>query len=487
MCAAANAHGERLDVRLSPVSPDVHEDESTLLKAVRDQYRCPDEFLDLRASGQLSADSGYFRFGPETICYGRCVNDAHRPQPNSSLRDLLPHVSARKAHVTLPFDPNEVIDNLRLERYPCNRMGKFEKALKSVYYQLRPITNRALRVGVQRLRAANWGKRQFPQWPVDTTVENICERILLLALKTSGSDRIPFIWFWPGGARGCVSMTHDVETRAGRDFTMQLVDIDESFGIKASFQVVPEGRYEVTTEYLSEIRSHGFEICVQDLYHDGRLYDDREEFERRVVMINRYAREFGARGFRSAVLYRNLEWYQHLDFSFDMTVPNVAPLDPQRGGCCTVMPYFIGNVLELPLTTIQDYTLFHVLNERSIDLWKIQLDRILSKNGLATFLVHSDYITESETQAIYIQLLTHLKEMRKTVDLWFALPGEIDRWWRLRDRMSLVKDDKSWRIVGEGAERAVLAFAKIEDDHIVYEFAGMTPTGWRSAKVKSIC
>ena len=35
--------------------------------------------------------------------------------------------------------------------------------------------------------------------------------------------------------------------------------------------------------------------------------------------------------------------WQRLDFSFDMSIPNVAHLDPQRGGCCTIMPYFIGN------------------------------------------------------------------------------------------------------------------------------------------------
>jgi hypothetical protein len=44
--------------------------------------------------------------------------------------------------------------------------------------------------------------------------------------------------------------------------------------------------------------------------------------------------------------------------------------------------------------------------------------------------------------------------------------------------MSIVKDDKSWRIVGEGAERAVLAFAKIVDGKLVYELAA-EPTGGR--------
>lgn len=38
-------------------------------------------------------------------------------------------------------------------------------------------------------------------------------------------------------------MTHDVEAVAGREFCAQMLDIDESFGIRASFQIVPEGRY----------------------------------------------------------------------------------------------------------------------------------------------------------------------------------------------------------------------------------------------------
>jgi hypothetical protein len=462
------------------------EDELATLKVVGDHFRCPEDFLGFRVSGPLSANPGFFRFGPEAIGYGRRVSESKQSRSGSSLRDLLPQVSTRATRLALPFDANEIIDNLRLERYPCTQMGKSEKALKSIYYQLRPFTNRTLRIGAQKLRAAQWEKRKFPQWPVDTSVESFCEQILTLALKVHGGA-IPFIWFWPDGARGCVSMTHDVETKLGRDFSTRLMDIDDSFGIKASFQVVPEERYEVTSDYLNGIRARGFEICVQDLNHDGRLFDDRAEFERRVAIINRYGREFGASGFRSAVLYRNLEWYQDLAFSFDMTVPNVAPLDPQRGGCCTVMPYFIGNVLELPLTTVQDYTLFHVLNERSIDLWKAQLKKILSKNGLATLLIHPDYITEPETQMVYRELLGELSEMRKADRIWFAIPSEIDRWWRARSRMAIVKDNQSWRILGEGAERAVLALAKIVDGQLVYELVGTQRTSRKAANVASIC
>jgi hypothetical protein len=229
------------------------------------------------------------------------------------------------------------------------------------------------------------------------------------------------------------------------------------------------------------LRDRGFEVCVQDMNHDGRLFDDRDEFMRRASIVNRHGREYGARGFRSAVLYRKPEWFKDLEFSFDMSIPNVAHLDPQRGGCCTVMPYFIGDMLELPLTTIQDYTLFHVLNERSIDLWKKQIGMILAKNGLVSFIVHPDYIIESETQAVYKDLLAMLSELRKSEDLWFALPRDIDIWWRARSRMSIVKDNGSWRIVGDGAERAVLAFARVVDGKLIYETAD-TPQGETPAR-----
>lgn len=447
------------------------EEETSTIQAVSDRYRCPVGFLNFRLSEELSPDPGYFQFGPDTTCYGRAVKGAHQAQLSSPLCDTLPSVSFDGTQLVLPFDPNEVIDNLRLERYPSSRLGKCEKALKGIYYWLRPLTNRSLRKTIQRLRAANWQKRQFPQWPVDTTVESICEKLLSLSLQADGVATIPFIWFWPDGAPGCISMTHDIEGVAGRNFCARLLDIDDSFGIKASYQIVPEGRYPVTRKFLSLLRDRGCEVCVQDLNHDGRLFDEREKFRRRAAFINRHGREYGAKGFRSAVLYRNPEWYQELDFSFDMSMPNVANLDPQRGGCCTVLPYFIGDILELPLTTIQDYSLFHILNERSIDLWRLQLEMILSRNGLASFIVHPDYIIEPETLVVYKDLLAMLVEIGKRDGLWFALPSEIDNWWRARSRMSIVNDNGSWQIIGEGAERAVLAFARVVDGRLVYEQA----------------
>jgi hypothetical protein len=444
-----------------------------LSQAVNDRYRCPERFFDFILNGQLFSGDGYFRFGPNAICYGRSCLGALGARPESSLYDATRDVLAENGRLNLPFDPTKIIDNLRLERYvnPRDTKNSFEDFSRQLYYLLRPLMNLRMRKQIQRFHVRNWKKQTFPKWPVDTTVEDICETLLLLSMQAKGVDQVPFVWFWPDGARACLMMTHDVETKAGRDYCADLMDVDDSFGTKAAFGIVPEERYQVSSSLFELIRNRGFEVVIQDLNHDGRLFDNKEEFLRRVKIINRYGHKYAAKGFRAAVLYRRPEWYDALEFAFDMSVPNVAHLDPQRGGCCTVMPYFIGNILELPVTTVQDYTLFHVLGERSIDLWKFQIDLILGKNGLISFIVHPDYVLERSTLSVYEGLLDYLGVLRKKTRMWSALPSEVDSWWRARSKMSVIKEGNSWRIQGDDSERAQLAFAKNVDGNLVYELA----------------
>ena len=455
-----------LDAVVSKVSGEATANEQDMISRVlREYYRCSD------FSGQ------------ENVALSQCD---HSPRAGAStcqwskydefLRPYVELSSPSRAHDTLmaPFDAGRVIDDLRLERYWSAPLRGYEKFLKDVYYLLRPLTNQFLRRRVQKFRTRNWRQQAFPHWPVDTTVEEICEGLLLLAMESHGVDRVPFIWFWPDGARGCVTMTHDVEMEEGRDFCDELMDLDDSFGIKASFQIVPESRYSVPATFLDRVRQRGFEIGIQDLNQDGKLFDNRAEFFRRAQKINRYGREYGARGFRAGVLYRNPDWYNALDFSFDMSMPNVAHLDPQRGGCCTVTPYFIGDLLEIPVTTIQDYTLFRLLGDYSIDLWTKQTETILKKNGLVSFIVHPDYVKERRPNSVYRELLGYLRHVRENEDVWFAVPPAIDHWWRARAKMAIVPAGDYFRIEGEGAERAMLAFARPVNGGLKYEIQQLT-------------
>ena len=261
-----------------------------------------------------------------------------------------------------------------------------------LYYQLRPLMGVAVRKHLQRVRLSGWDKIAFPRWPVDRSVDALMETALTLLLKTQRQSSIPFIWFWPDQASACAMMTHDVEGQAGIDFCDQLMDIDDSFGIKSAFQLIPEGREEVWRRTAAKMRGRGFEVNLHDLNHDGRLFADKDTFLRQAKRINDYTREFGCDGFRSGAMYREQGWFDAFEFSYDMSVPNAAHLEPQRGGCCTVMPYFVGNILELPLTTTQDYSLFHILDDYSTTLWKEQIRVISQHHGLISVIAHPDYL-----------------------------------------------------------------------------------------------
>ncbi|MGB6198125.1 MAG: hypothetical protein WBF35_01125 [Candidatus Acidiferrales bacterium] len=354
---------------------------------------------------------------------------------------------------------------------PGNEVFAASEPIRKLYYLFRDALPASIRHQLQKAYFRDWRKLPFPAWPVDSTVDSVHEKVLRLSMQAAGIEKVPFIWFWPGGAPGCLIMTHDVETSVGRDFTTDLMDLDESYGIRASFQVIPERRYEVSTEYVAEIKQRGFEFNIHDLNHDGRLYQDHDEFLRRAATINAYVRKYDARGFRAGAMYRNLNWYDAFEFSYDMSVPNVAHLEPKRGGCCTVMPYFIGKILELPLTTAQDYSMFHILNTYSIELWKKQLDLIWQKNGLMSFIAHPDYLVDRRARGVYEELLDYLRQMIAKDRIWAVLPRDVDDWWRARSKMKLVRNRDGWGIEGAGAEKARVAFASVEGDHLVYELS----------------
>ena len=83
---------------------------------VLDHFRCPDIFLDFSLAQELSSVSRYFHFDQNVTCYGRtCRRDLDHVA--TSRYDALNDTVIGDGTVYLPFDPDEVIDNLRLERY----------------------------------------------------------------------------------------------------------------------------------------------------------------------------------------------------------------------------------------------------------------------------------------------------------------------------------------------------------------------------------
>jgi hypothetical protein len=451
----------------------------TLSKLFLEHFRCAERHAEFAIIGNGHTPPGFFRFGSDAICYGHVGTGFCSPSADAELYDASSDARLENGACTIAFDPDTVVENLRRERYvaealPPGRGPSSGGFVRKAYYMVRPLLPVAVRKHLQRASLKGWETKPFPKWPVDRSADGVFDQLMALAVGRQRGEKIPFIWFWPEGKSGCAIMTHDIETRTGLDFCPTLMDLNDSHGIKSSFQVIPEGRYHAHACELDAIRNRGFEVNVHDWNHDGNLYSSRELFLSRAAKINAVAAEYRAEGFRSGVLYRNTDWYGDLNFAYDMSVPNVGHLDPQPGGCCTVMPYFIGNMLEIPLTTIQDYSLFHILQDYSIEVWKRQIARILDGHGLASFNAHPDYLIDERPRAVYAQLLAHLASLPAERNVWLALPREVNRWWRDRSQMKLVESDGRLQIEGPGKERAQIAYACLEGSGLSYTIAGKT-------------
>jgi len=438
-----------------------------------DYYKCPAGEVSIGADAGLSPSPGFFSFAGSRG-FGRVAGALPSLNAASGVPDVTGQVRFGADGAVLPFDLAEVTTTLREERYAVggnallNRVTSAAHA-ENLYYLLRPLLPVSVRRHLQQVRLRGWQGIAFPEWPVDTTVDRLFRSTMAAVLRASKLRQVPFIWFWPDAAPSCTMLTHDVEGQTGLEFCQTLIRLDASFGFRAAFQLIPESGADAWLQ-ADAIRARGCEVNLHDLNHDGRLYRDRDTFLKRAQRINEYSRMFDCRGFRSGAMYREQAWYGAFEFDYDMSVPNVAHLEPQRGGCCTVMPYFVGDMLELPLTTAQDYSLFFILGDYSIALWRQQIEAIRAQNGLISVITHPDYLVGARERSVYAQLLEHLSDLQTAGQTWVALPGEVNDWWRQRRTMTLSQIGSSWRVEGEGSARARVAYASLAGDEVVYSF-----------------
>ena len=241
---------------------------------------------------------------------------------------------------------------------------------------------------------------------------------------------------WPDGKKFAFVLTHDVEGRRGLERCRVLAELEMRLGYRSSFNFVPEGEYTVPEPLRAFLRENGFEVAVHDLRHDGSLYRSRKNFGRQAQRINHYLRSWDAVGFRSGFMFHNLEWLHDLNVLYDASTFDTDPFEPQPDGVQTIFPFWVPGkdgkgYIELPYTLPQDSTLFLLLEENSIDIWKRKLDWVAKNGGLASVIVHPDYISfngqergDEYSQQLYRDLLEYVAN-RYSDHCWFALPKEV--------------------------------------------------------------
>src|SRR5262249_40280427 len=117
------------------------------------------------------------------------------------------------------------------------------------------------------------------------------------------------------------------------------------------------------------------------------------------------------------------------------------------------------------------YSMFHILNDYSLGLWKQQVSLLIQNHGLISFITHPDYLIEKRARGVYCQLLDYLRQIIDHNQIWAPLPGEVNRWWRARSKMKLVQREGGWKIEGPESERATLAYAVLDGEDLRYEFS----------------
>ena len=339
-----------------------------------------------------------------------------------------------------------------------------------IYYGLKPFVPQSLRTAIRRKVAMRVRRRIGHVWPI-----------------MPGSERPPQNWpGWPQGKKFAFVLTHDVENSAGLANCRLLAQLELELGFRSSFNFVPEGEYQVPAELRNELTATGFEVGIHDLKHDGHLFASYRGFKQRAAQINRYAREWGAAGFRSGFMMSNLDWLHELDVEYDASTFDTDPFEPQPDGGHTIFPFWVprptnGSIngqerpfppgyVELPYTLPQDSTLFLLLRETTPEIWMRKLDWIAQHGGMVLLDTHPDYMSfrgspQAATQypvSLYKEFLTYVKTTYPG-QYWHVLPRQIARYVRgISGEPHNLADLKTRRLFGKRA--AVLLFSHYPAD-----------------------
>jgi hypothetical protein len=291
-----------------------------------------------------------------------------------------------------------------------------------IFYALKPLIPRPMQIFFRRRIAQNKRRENGFLWPIDTD-----------------AAKPPEGWpGWPDGKQFSLVLSHDVDTLKGYNNVLKLAAIEEEMGYRSQFNFVPERYGVISLDLLAELKERGFGIGVHGLKHDGKLFSSRKIFEVRAPQINAYLQKWGTRGFTTPSMIRNHNWMHALDMDHCVSTFDTDPFEPEPAGVGTVFPFWVQGVspgkrfLELPYTLVQDFTLFVILGEKTIGIWKQKLDWIASNKGMVLLNSHPDYMNfrdagcgrEEYSVQLYRDFLEYARS-RYGGRYWPALPKHI--------------------------------------------------------------
>ena len=292
------------------------------------------------------------------------------------------------------------------------------------FYWLKPFIPRRIQILVRQALM----RKRLPSyracWPIDPDS----------AKKPNGWQG------WPESKQFALVLTHDVDTAKGQDLCPELMKMEMRLGFRSSFNFVPL-RYSVSPALRSNLNKEGFEVGVHGLYHDGKYYSSREAYLERALKINQFLKEWKAVGYRAPSMLHKLDWFHDLDIFYDTSTFDTDPFEPNPLSTKTIYPFWVPNpdsnsgYVELPYTLPQDFTLFILMGDKHIDVWKKKLDWVVEQGGMALINTHPDYMNfgnkrmnyDEYPASYYEDFLNYVQDRYKN-QYWHALPKEMTQW-----------------------------------------------------------
>lgn len=235
-------------------------------------------------------------------------------------------------------------------------------------------------------------KSVFPAWPFEESLEKL-RKIALDKYTINDSDLLRRLR-WPENKQYALILTHDIEGANNWKWVRTIAEIEKEYGFRSSWNVVPK-LYQIDYATLGWLIENGFEIGLHGYNHDNKLsFLSEDRIRRRIESSYPLIKQYNIRGFRSPSWLRSETLFKVLQdyFIYDCSVLDVDYISPGGiGGCCSIFPYNIGKLVELPTTLPYELPIqFGVTQSNLNSFWSQKIQWIKKNKGAIVVNTHPD-------------------------------------------------------------------------------------------------
>lgn len=225
-----------------------------------------------------------------------------------------------------------------------------------------------------------------------------------------------------------VVLTHDIDTKHGFPWIRRIAKIEEKFGFRSSWNVVPKS-YHIDKAILHDLKTRGHEIGLHGIWHNNReAFLSKERLQKELSKLRPLISELGIRGYRGPSWYRTPVMFDVLAefFEYDSTCLDNDFICPGgSGGVGVIRPFRIRkDLVEIPCNLPFEAPLFFGNSPNAmLDYWLPKIKWIGDIGGILVANTHPDpnYLGNEKMLNVYESLLAHLNQ-----EDWIAmLPHEI--------------------------------------------------------------